>query len=177
MEDEGAADGNDEEENFNKLYPNINEEFREEVDECFEIFDKDKDNFINYYDLTNLLRWLKFNPTEREMKRYIEEHDPAKNQLISRKSVYKIANQKILEPDTLEELVEAMKILDTNRDGTIYINELRYAMTKHGDPLDEAQVDEMVTMITGGEKGKENVEILEFASTCFGIQEKKKKKD
>ena len=151
------------------MYPNINEEFQEEVDECFEIFDKDKDNFINYYDLTNLLRWLKFNPTEREMKRFIEEHDPAKNQLISRKSVYKIVNQKVLEPDTIEELVEAMKILDTNRDGTIYINELRYAMTKHGDAMDETQVDEMVTMITNGEKGKESVEIMEFAAITFGV--------
>ena len=80
MAEEQEADQMDaEEENFSKLYPNINEEFQEEVDECFEIFDKDKDNFINYYDLTNLLRWLKFNPTEREMKRFIEEHDPAKN--------------------------------------------------------------------------------------------------
>ena len=88
MSDKGDNAEANEEEDFSKLYPNINEEMHEEVDECFDIFDKDKDNFINYFDLTSLLRWLKFNPTEREMKKYIEQYDPSKSNLISRKVVY-----------------------------------------------------------------------------------------
>ena len=43
------------EENFHKTYVNLNEEMREEVDECFDIFDKDKDDHINHGDLTTLL--------------------------------------------------------------------------------------------------------------------------
>ncbi len=46
----------------------INEELKEEIEECFDIFDKDKDGQINYVELGTLLRWLKFNPTERELK-------------------------------------------------------------------------------------------------------------
>ena len=49
----------------------------------------------------------------------------------------------------MEELIEAMKLLDTNRDGTIPTNELRWAMTKLGDPLDEASVDDMIKDIDG----------------------------
>ena len=70
---------NVEEEDFQKNYPNISEELRDDVDDFFDIFDKDKDQFINYFDLTSLLRWLKFNPTEREMKKYIEKYDPSKS--------------------------------------------------------------------------------------------------
>ena len=78
MSDKGDGDNqnNGEEKTFEDIYPNIKEEMREEVDECFDIFDKDKDDMINYFDLTSLMRWLKFNPTEREMKKYIEKYDP-----------------------------------------------------------------------------------------------------
>ena len=104
-----GAEGGNEEEDFAKTYKNITEEVKEEIDDFFDIFDKDRDNFINYFDLTSLLRWLKFNPTEREMKKYIEKYDPSKSNLISKKVVYEIVNKKVLEPDTIEELIEAMK--------------------------------------------------------------------
>ena len=160
------------------MYPNISEELREDVDDYFDIFDKDKDQFINYFDLTSLLRWLKFNPTEREMKRYIEKYDPSKSQLIGKKVVYEIVNKKCIEPDTIEELIEAMKILDYNRDGTIDINELRWAMSRLGDTMEETAVDEMIAMVTeGGSDGKKDyVEIMDFAETCFGLKDNKKKK-
>ena len=119
-----------------------------------------------------LLRWLKFNPTDKELKAYADKYDPSKAMEISKKSIYEIVDQKMLEPDTIEELIKAMEILDTNRDGTIPTNELRYCMTKLGDPLDETAVDEMIKEIDG-DKGYVN--IMEFAKICFNIKEKKSK--
>ena len=175
MSEEKAKEGEENaEENEDKQYPNLTAEFKEEIDECFEIFDKDKDGLISYYDLTMLLRWLKFNPTEKEMQAYIEQYDATKAGLLGKKAVYAMVNQRILEPDTIEELIEAMKILDTNRDGTIATNELRWAMTKLGDAMDEASVDEMLKEIDG-DKGY--VDILEYAKVCFNIKEKKGKGD
>ena len=110
MSDKGdGAEGGNEEEDFAKSYPNINEDLKENIDDFFDIFDKDRDNFINYFDLTSLLRWLQFNPTEREMKKYIDKYDPGKSNLIGKKVVYEIVNKKVLEPDTIEELIEATR--------------------------------------------------------------------
>ena len=145
---------------------------KDEIDECFEIFDKDKDSLISCYDLTMLLRWLKFNPTEKEMQAYIMEYDTTKQQLIDKKTVMTIVNRRILEPDTIEELIGAMSLLDHHRDGTIATNELRWAMTKLGDAMDESSVDEMIKEIDG-DKGF--VDILEYAKVCFNIKEKKGK--
>ena len=78
-----------------------------------------------------------------------------------------------MEPDTIEELVEAMKLLDISKDGTIQISELRFAMTKLGDSMDETSVDEMVKEIDPDGKGF--VDIFEFAKICFAIKEKKSK--
>ena len=166
-----AAEGEEEKDQF----PNLTQEMKDEIDECFEIFDKDKDSLISFYDLTMLLRWLKFNPTEKEMQIYIEEHDQTKlNQGVNVKTVRAIVNKRILEPDTIEELIGAMKLLDHNRDGTIATNELRWAMTKLGDAMDESSVDEMIKEIDG-DKGY--VDIMEFAKVCFNIKEKKGKND
>ena len=173
MSEKDKNEAMEEPEDEKSKFKNISEELFEEIDECFEIFDKDKDNYISYFDLTSLLRWLKFNPTEREMKRYVELYDTTKSNLVTRKTVYEIVDQKVLEPDTIEELVEAMKLLDINKDGTIQISEFRFAMTKLGDAMDETSVDEMVKEIDPDGKGF--VDIFEFAKICFAIKEKKSK--
>lgn len=56
-------------------YVMLTDELKDEINECFDIFDKDKDGQISYVELGTLLRWLKFNPTEREMKEFAQEFD------------------------------------------------------------------------------------------------------
>ena len=85
MSEEKKQEGENAEEEEKNQFPNLTPEMIEEIDECFDIFDKDKDNLISYYDLTMLLRWLKFNPTEKEMQAYIEKYDQQKLQAINKK--------------------------------------------------------------------------------------------
>ena len=155
------------------LGASLKDEFRDEVEEVFGIFDKDNDDRVGLLDLGQLLRWLGFNPTERELRNYLDKYDTAKTGLIHKKYVYKIVEQKVKEPDTIEELIEAMKILDHNKDGTISVPELRWAMTNLGDRMDEASVDDMIKEIDSDNKGFVLVE--EFAKVSFNIKEKKEK--
>ena len=48
-----------------------------------------------------------------------------------------IANDKKLDTDTVDELIEALKLFDTDSDGKITVPELRWAMTKLGDAFEE----------------------------------------
>ena len=66
-----------------------------------------------------------------------------------------IANEKILEPDTVDEFIEAAKIFDPDNDGKIEVTELRYAMSKLGDMLDESLVDDLI-----GELDKEKTGLI-----------------
>ena len=71
MEAEQPAEGEqpaEEEQAAAPKYKNLTEEKLEEIDEIFETFDKDRDGLIGFFDLTNLLRWLSFNPTGSEME-------------------------------------------------------------------------------------------------------------
>ena len=148
----------------------LNDEIKDEIEECFDIFDKDKDGQITYAELGTLLRWLKFNPTEREMKEFANEYDQINSNLVNKKTVMKIVDKKMMDTDTIDELVEAMKLFDSDKDGRLNVPELRWAMTKLGDVMDEAMVDEMIKEADGDNDGF--IDILEFSKICFNIKEK-----
>ncbi len=66
-----------------------------------------------------------------------------------------------------------MKLLDGLDTGTIAVPELRWAMTKLGDVMDEAAVDDMIKELDT--EGKGQIDIMHFAKVCFNIKEKKSK--
>ena len=70
----------------------------------------------------------------------------------------------------MEELVEAMKLFDNDKDGKLLVPELRWAMTRLGEMMDESIVDEMIKEIDPEKKGI--IDILEFSKHCFNIKDK-----
>ena len=56
-------------------YDNLTEEQQAEVKEVFEIFDKENNQTIEKGMLSTVLRWLKFNPTEREIGELYKKYD------------------------------------------------------------------------------------------------------
>ena len=139
------------------------------------MFDKENNQTIEKGMLSTVLRWLKFNPTEREMAEHYKKYDPNNTGFISLKQVMQIVNIKMLDSDTIDELIEAFRLFDTDNDGKVTVPELRWAMTKLGDCFEEQQVDDMLKEID-----KENtgfIDVLEFARISFNIKEEKPKED
>ena len=156
---------NDPAQNEEKKFENLDEKTRERVKEVFQIFDKDQASFIDAESLGTLLRWLKFNPTEDEMAEFVETYDHQRRNQITLDQVMQIVNQKVLEPDTIDEFVEAAKVFDHDNDGKIEVAELRYAMAFLGDKMEEGIVDDLI-----GELDKEKsglIDILEWAKITF----------
>ena len=79
----------------------------------------------------------------------------------------------MLDSDSIDELIEAMRLFDTDNDGKVTVPELRWALTKLGDAFDEQQVDEMLKEIDKDNTGF--VEVLEFSRIAFNIKEEKPK--
>ena len=76
-----------------------------------------------------------------------------------------IVNNKILEPDTIDEFIEAAKVFDHDNDGKIEIPELRYAMSCLGDKLDESNVDDLIAELDKEKTGL--IDIVEWARITF----------
>ena len=66
-----------------------------------------------------------------------------------------------------------MALFDKRKEGRIPVSELRWAMTKLGDVMDEPSVDDLIKEVDSDNKGY--VEIIDFAKICFNIKEKKGK--
>ena len=106
------------------------------------------------------------------MKRLTAIVDDSGNGVYNVRHVDKIANILAEQPDTIEELTEAMKLLDPRNEGFIPIPELRWAMTQLGDPMEDTLVDEMIKELEH-ETQKGYVSIFDFASACFAIKKGK----
>ena len=154
-------------------YDNMTPEQQEEVKEVFDMFDKENNQTIEKGMLSTVMRWLKFNPTEREMNELFKKYDPNNTGIITLKQVMTIMNMKMLDSDTIDELIEAMKLFDTDHDGKVTVPEFRWAMTKLGDVFEEQQVDEILKEID--KEGTGFVDVLEFSKTSFNIKEEKPK--
>ena len=160
-EEEELDPGQDEE----QKYPNLDTKKRELVKEKFHIFDSTNNQWIEVQQLGTLLRWLNFNPTEQEMSDYVLKYDSASRNQITLENVLDIVNQKVLEPDTIDEFVEAAKVFDPDQDGKIEVSELRWAMSTLGDKLDDGAVDDLISELDKDKTGF--VDILEWARITF----------
>ena len=72
-----------------KQFKNIkSDELFDEIDEYFDVFDRDKDGQIIDSELISLLRWLGFNPTETDMKNLCATVDEGGTGFFKQRQVY-----------------------------------------------------------------------------------------
>ena len=81
----------------------------------------------------------------------------------------------MLEPDTIDETIEALKLFDHDKDGKIEVTELRWAMTKLGDSLEDSAVDGMISELDPEKTGL--VDIMALAKVTHNVKEEKEKGD
>ena len=137
------------------------------------MFDREKNQTIDVASLGTVLQWLKFNPTDTELREYAQEFDKNKTNQISLKKVLAICNRKVLEPDTIDETIEALKLFDHDKDGKIEVTELRWAMTKLGDPLEDSVLDGMINELDPEKTGF--VDIMSLSKVTHNVKEEKDK--
>ncbi len=79
------------------------------------------------------------------------------------------------DPDTIDELIEAMKLFDHDQDGKITVSEFRWFMCKIGDPMDETAVDLIVKEVDPEATGF--IDIMSWSKLNFGVKEEKPKEE
>ena len=123
---------------------NLTPEFIENLEEVFGMFDENKEEKIDTGSLCKVLNWVGFNPSNEEIREWINEFDKNRTGMISLAKVKVICNRKYVDPDSIDQTIEALKLFDNSKDGKIDVTELRWALVKLGDMMDETQVDEMI---------------------------------
>ena len=149
-------------------YRLLTEELQEQVKKWFDSFDKDRDGLIQTSEIGTILRIMNLNPTERELQKMTEKHDSGRTGQVNEQAVMMMVDDKLHDTDTLEEMVEALKWFDNDKDGRIQIWDLRWAMTQLGEKMDDAMWDDIVNEADPTKQG--HFEILDFAKLLKGIK-------
>eukprot|EP00092_Neocalanus_flemingeri_P013669 GFUD01014742.1.p1 GENE.GFUD01014742.1~~GFUD01014742.1.p1 ORF type:complete len:149 (-),score=67.99 GFUD01014742.1:74-520(-) len=127
-----------------------NAEFKEAFDE----FDKDGSGSISSEELLGVMRAMGQNPTEDELLNLVMEVDVDGNGTIDFPEFLDMMKKKAHEVDEGEDLREAFKIFDRDRDGYIDMKELKSVTNMLGNMLTKEEVDEFMAEADRDGNGK-----------------------
>merc|ERR1711953_964038 len=96
-----------------------------EFKEAFDEFDKDGSGSISTKELLGVMRSMGQNPTEDEVLELVMEVDLNGDGTIDFPEFLQMMKKKSCEQDQLDDLKEAFRMFDTNKDGFIDLNELK----------------------------------------------------
>ncbi|KAF1836147.1 EF-hand [Decorospora gaudefroyi] len=158
----------------------LTEEQREEIGEAFNLFDLDKDGYIDYHELKVAMKALGFDLPKQEILQILQGHGtpspstsqyataaPAPGrQLLGFQAFQTLMAQRILSRDPQEEILRAFELFDEGGKGTITLQDLTRVARELGEALSH---DELVAMIEEFDMDNDNaISREEFIQICMG---------
>jgi len=116
----------------------------EEIKEIFSIFDSIGDGMISQSELGDALRALEQNPTEAEVRKHLEQFKP--NERLSFEQFVPILQSiaKNKSKHKFDDFVEGLRHFDDEMTGQINGGALRRVLTQLGEPMTDAQVEDLL---------------------------------
>lgn len=121
----------------------------EEIKSIFELFDKNGDGKLENSEIKSFMNAIGRDPSDEEIQKLIEKADSDKNGFITIDEflVY-MDDVYVLQPDQIEDLVDAFKIFDVDKSGTISKKEFENILTKYGaNEFSEEDIKDIFNMI------------------------------
>ena len=108
------------------------------------LFDKNSDGFVHTQELGTLVRAINLNPSEAEILEMMKKVDPNNSGQFDLTSLENLIRDRGNDPDTLDDVITALKVFDADRDGKISVEEFTYAMVNMGERMSEQEIQEIV---------------------------------
>ena len=126
------------------MVENLTDETINQFHYLFDLFDKDSSGTITTKELGTVMRNLGQNPSEEELKQLIREVDLNGDGTIDFKEFLCLMVKKMDDSDIDQELQDAFKFFDGDKDGYITSLELRNGMNNLGDEYTPEEAEEMI---------------------------------
>ena len=172
----------------------LSEEQREEISEAFNLFDLDKDGYIDYHELKVAMKALGFDLPKQEILHILQQHGttpspgqtagqkqpsrdsaraaaqaafpPPARPLLSFQSFQALMAQRIVARNPEDEILRAFELFDEGAKGKISLADLRRVARELGEGLQE---EELVAMIEEFDlDGDGWIDREEFLGICLG---------
>lgn len=112
------------------MVENLSPEQIADFKEAFSLFEHDENGSISTKELGDVLKALGQNPSKNELNDMINEVDVDGNGTVEFAEFVILMTNKVKEMTKDEEIQEAFKVLDKNKDDQLSLHELKYFMRK-----------------------------------------------
>ncbi|KAK4686031.1 centrin-3, partial [Tremellales sp. Uapishka_1] len=115
-----------------------------EIREAFDLFDTDKDGFIDFHELRVAMRALGFDLKKVEVLKVLRENDRTQEGLMEWKDFERIMSERILARDPATDLKRAFALFDDDHTGKISLKNLKRVARELGENLGEEELQAMI---------------------------------
>ena len=146
---------------------NRNEKLQE-LKAAFSLFDIDNDGKISKEELSFIFQNVGLELNNSELTQIINNASftGEKKDFISFEDFCAVMNTKMSDSDTEQELKEAFKIFDSEGNGYISIEQLKYVLTNISNVLTLDEINELINLIKEDEEG-EHIDYNHFINLFF----------
>lgn len=126
-----------------------------EIKDLFTIFDKDNSGTITSDEVKSLLTSLGRETTTEEIQKLVSECDKDKNGTIElQEFINWMDNYYVIPPGKVEEVVDAFRIFDLDKNGYVNLAEFKDILMKFGGDFTEEEVNELFKETDVNKDGK-----------------------
>eukprot|EP00761_Pharyngomonas_kirbyi_P003551 gb/GECH01003555.1/.p1 GENE.gb/GECH01003555.1/~~gb/GECH01003555.1/.p1 ORF type:complete len:193 (+),score=52.87 gb/GECH01003555.1/:1-579(+) len=140
----------------------LTEDQKQEIKEAFDLFDTDKDGYIDAQEMKVAMRALGFEVKKEEVLSLIDQTDPDNAGQIGFSDFLEIMTEKIALRDPREEMLKAFSLFDDDRTGRISLKNLRRVAKELGENMTDEELQAMIDEFDLDRDGEINEE--EFLS-------------
>lgn len=117
-----------------------------QMDECrrlFTLFDANNDGHISSKELGSALRGLGINISEAGVRSLVSDTDRNQNGQLEFSEFCELYQKSLKDALTEEKLISTLAAFDRNNTGSLDIAEIRHILTTEGEPLSDAEVEDI----------------------------------
>lgn len=113
-----------------------------EIQQVFQLFDKDKDGFIFANEVQIVMRALRQHPSDREVEAYLRSAKADQSGFVNLSQFTEMMRKSISQMETPESVLNAFLAFDKLETGLISVSELKHALTNFGpEVLSQSEAD------------------------------------
>lgn len=144
----------------------LSEDQKQEIQEAFNLFDSDKDSYIDYHELKVAMRALGFEVKKQDVQKIIKQYEREGNEKISSEDFFEVMSDMIIDRDPNEEIYKAFKLFDDDETGKISLRNMRRVTRELGENIPDEELRAMIDEFDTDGDGEINFE--DFAAIMTG---------
>ena len=138
-----------------------------ELEEAFQLFDKENDNTVETKDLANVMRALGQNPTQKELQEKINEFDVDDSGALEFSDFVKVMMSTAKDIDIRREVKETFRYFTKGKKEFLTIAELQSGLASFGEGLTTEEIRDMMRQ-AGVDIEKEEICYKDFVKLVLG---------